>query len=232
MLRYSVITNKNPREIILLRGTGCRWRRCRFCDYHLDYSRNEQENFKINQSVLAQVTGKYHRLEVINSGSFTDLDTATFQELEHICKQTDISILHFECHWRDRAAIAPMRERFSRIGIKTQIKIGVESFDYTFRETVLDKGIDEREPSQIAALFDECCLLMGITGQTVASMRQDIEIALAHFNRVCINLMTPNTAQIQPDKAVCEVFVKDVAPYYMDNPQVDILLNNTDFGVG
>ena len=36
MERYSVITEKNPREIVLLRGAGCAWRRCRFCDYHLD----------------------------------------------------------------------------------------------------------------------------------------------------------------------------------------------------
>lgn len=38
MERYSVITNKNPREIVLLRGSGCKWRRCAFCDYHLDFS--------------------------------------------------------------------------------------------------------------------------------------------------------------------------------------------------
>ena len=34
--RYSIITEKNPREITLLRGNGCKWLKCRFCNYHLD----------------------------------------------------------------------------------------------------------------------------------------------------------------------------------------------------
>ena len=69
MIRYSEITEKNPREIVLLRGRGCRWRRCRFCDYHLDSSKDEEANYELNQEVLSKVTGKYGSLEVINSGS-------------------------------------------------------------------------------------------------------------------------------------------------------------------
>ena len=65
--RYSVIPDKNPREIVLLRGAGCKWRRCRFCDYHLDFSADETANFELNQKVLSQVTGIFHKLEVINS---------------------------------------------------------------------------------------------------------------------------------------------------------------------
>ena len=77
--RYSIISEKNPREIILLRGNGCKWRRCRFCDYHLDYSRNEEENYRLNKMEIEKVTGIYKTLEVINSGSFTDLDENTMQ---------------------------------------------------------------------------------------------------------------------------------------------------------
>ena len=62
MERYSVITEKNPREIVLLRGAGCAWRRCRFCDYHLDCSPDQKANFALNRRVLARVTGEYHRL--------------------------------------------------------------------------------------------------------------------------------------------------------------------------
>ena len=32
-VRYSVIKEKNPREIVMLVGDGCKWRKCRFCDY-------------------------------------------------------------------------------------------------------------------------------------------------------------------------------------------------------
>ena len=77
MIRYAMITEKNPREIVMLRGNGCKWRRCRFCDYHLDYSKDEAANFALNSTQLQKVTGKYHCLEVINSGSFVDLDEQT-----------------------------------------------------------------------------------------------------------------------------------------------------------
>ena len=73
-VRYSVITEKNPREIVMLRGNGCKWRRCRFCDYHLDFSRDTAANFAINEAALSQVRGLYGKLEVINSGSLMDLD--------------------------------------------------------------------------------------------------------------------------------------------------------------
>lgn len=74
MQRYSVISDKNPGEIVLLRGKGCRYKRCAFCDYHEDESQNEQENYLINVKALSQVTGKYKVLEVINSGSFCELE--------------------------------------------------------------------------------------------------------------------------------------------------------------
>lgn len=84
-IRYSVITEKNPREIVMLRGSGCVWKRCRFCDYHLDKSSDEAANFALNREQLLQITGQYHKLEVINSGSFVDLDEQTIALIEEIC---------------------------------------------------------------------------------------------------------------------------------------------------
>lgn len=37
-VRISVIPDKNPREMVMLRGCGCKWKKCRFCDYHMDAS--------------------------------------------------------------------------------------------------------------------------------------------------------------------------------------------------
>ena len=93
-IRYSVITEKNPREIVMLRGTGCRWKRCAFCDYHLDRADDEAENFALNRAVLSRVTGQYHHLEVINSGSFGDLDEATMEEILRVCRARGIDLLH------------------------------------------------------------------------------------------------------------------------------------------
>ena len=230
--RYSVIREKNPREIVLLRGSGCRWRRCRFCDYHTDFSKDSAENYRLNHSVLAQVTGKYHALEVINSGSFTDLDEATISLLKQTCFEKEISRLHFECHWMHRQSIPYCKEDFASLGICVKIKMGVETFHTLFRESYLDKGMGDASAQEIARYADEVCLLQGIPGQTVESMRHDIETGLEYFERVCINIMQKNSRPILPDPAVVSLFMQELYPKYRDNPRVDILLQNTDFGEG
>ena len=78
---------KESREIVLLRGSGCRWRKCRFCDYHLDFSKDTEENYRINREILEKITGKYKSLEVINSGSFAELDPMTLDGIERICRE-------------------------------------------------------------------------------------------------------------------------------------------------
>ena len=78
-IRYSVIEDKNPREIVMLVGDGCKWRKCRFCDYHLDSSKDIEANFQLNKQVLSNVTGKFAELEVINSGSqYVSIITLTY----------------------------------------------------------------------------------------------------------------------------------------------------------
>ena len=231
-IRYSMITEKNPREIVMLRGSGCVWKRCRFCDYHLDKSPDKEANFLLNRTQLLQVTGLYHKLEVINSGSFVDLDEDTISLIEEVCLKKDISEIHFECHWMHLKEIPAFRKRFADKGITLKLKIGVETFDSLFRESYLSKGIDTDSPAEIAQYFDEVCLLQGIPGQTVESMRQDIETGLQFFERVCVNIMVENRMPIKPDPQVIALFQKYLYPDYINNPRVDILMENTDFGVG
>lgn len=231
-IRYSVIEDKNPREIVMLVGNGCKWRKCRFCDYHLDSSLDEKANFTINQEALSHVTGIYHELEVINSGSFVDLDSKTIELIKHICITKDISTIHFECHYMHKDEVHNFKQSFRRIGVECIIKLGLETFDYDLRENVLIKGIDEKNPEEIAKYFDEINLLQGITGQNVESMINDIEIGLKYFKRVCVNIMIENGMPIKPDKKVVDEFMNKVYPVYKDDDRLDILLNNTDFGVG
>ena len=77
MERYSIINEKNSREIVLLRGSGCVYRKCIFCDYYTDRCSDEDENFRLNKAVLEKVTGIFGDLEVINSGSVFELDKKT-----------------------------------------------------------------------------------------------------------------------------------------------------------
>ena len=232
LVRYSVITDKNPREIVLLRGSGCRYKKCRFCDYHLDFSRNEKENFELNKGILSKVTGIYQSLEVINSGSFPELDIETMKEIENVCVRKGITQLRFEVHWMYHKHVKKWKEHFKEKGITLKIKMGVETFDEAFRKDVFDKGMEHVSPEEIASVADEVCLLFGVTGQTLESMTEDIETGLKLFERICINIMVENSTQIHPDNNVIEMFMKQLYPKYIDNPRVDILLHNTDFGVG
>lgn len=230
--RYSVIEEKNPREIVLLRGSGCMWRKCRFCDYHVDFSGSSVDNYALNHRVLEQVTGALGKLEVINSGSFVDLDQDTMREIEKICVEKGIRELNFESHWMHREEIPSLKKRFADKGITVKTKIGVETFDSLFRESYLMKGIDTESPREIAQYFNQVCLLQGLPGQTAESMKKDIETGLEYFERVCVNIMVENTKPVKPDLRVIQVFREQIYPLYADNDRVDILLNNTDFGVG
>ena len=95
-IRYSVIEDKNPREIVMLVGDGCKWRKCRFCDYHLDSSKDIEANFQLNKQVLSNVTGKFGELEVINSGSCFELPKATLAKIKEIIKEKKIEKLERE----------------------------------------------------------------------------------------------------------------------------------------
>ena len=44
--------------------------------------------------------------------------------------------------------------------------------------------------------------------------------------------MTPNQSEVAPDPDVIRVFRERVYPEYIANQRVDILMENTDFGVG
>ena len=63
-------------------------------------------------------------------------------------------------------------------------------------------------------------------------MERDISLGLEFFRRICINIMCKNTTSIVPDKKVISDFMTLLYPKYKDNERIDILINNTDFGVG
>ena len=90
MDRYSEVTNKNQREIVLLKAFPCKWGKCSFCDYILDNSKEEEEINKLNFEVLENITGKYKVLEVINSGSCFEMPKATLLRIKEIIKEKGI----------------------------------------------------------------------------------------------------------------------------------------------
>lgn len=215
---------------MLLRGKGCVYKKCVFCDYHSDCCADEKENFALNKEVLSNVTGEYGDLEVINSGSVFELDKGTLELIKEICLKKKIQVIHFESHYLYKNKIPALRKDFSDFELK--MKLGLESFDYNFRENVLKKGIPETDPEIISEDFNEANFLFGISGQTTASMEKDIETGLRYFERICLNIMCENSTAVFPDKKVISDFVNLIYPKYKDDYRIDILIKNTDFGVG
>ena len=227
MDRYACIEEKFPREFILLQGTGCKWRKCTFCDYHLDTS---EEPYAVNRPVLEQVTGRYGVLDVINSGSAMELDPQTLAHLREVVARCGIHTLWFEAHYCYRHLFERFAAQFAPARVK--FRCGVETFDPALR-TRWQKGIaPEVTPEQIAEHFQGVCLLCGTEGETRERILSDIAIAKAHFEYLSVNLFCNNTTAIRRDEALAAWFIEQCYPRLRDDQQVEVLLNNTDLGVG
>lgn len=230
MLRYGLITEKDPREIVLLRGTGCFYKKCTFCDYHLDACSDDDANVALNRDVLKQVTGEYGNLEVINSGSFHELGEKTLSLIRETVREKGIRVLHFEAHYLVRNKIAALREFFP--GVEVRLRVGLESFNEDLREGYLKKGMPGVTPEEVARYFQEANFMVGLKGQTLEMMKKDVELGLRYFRRITLNVMCDNTTPIKPDQGVIDVFMREIYPKYKDDVRVDILIHNTDFTVG
>lgn len=227
MLRYSLIEEGFKREFLLLQGTGCKWRRCTFCDYHSDFSSTP---FEVNKAVLEKVSGKYGILDIINSGSCFELDSATLSLIREKANEKGIHTIWFETHWMYRNQLDRMRSLFP--GIRLKFRVGVESFNGKLRKT-WDKGIDESvTPKEIASYFDGCCLLVGVKGETREDILRDIELANKYFEYFSVNLFCPNSTSVEVDEDLALFVKSEVRKMLEGNTKAELLIENTDLGVG
>lgn len=227
MERYSLIHTKLPREFVLLQGTGCRWGKCTFCDYHTDSSNRP---FEVNEPVLRQVTGQYGVLDVINSGSAMELDAETIELIKQVVSEKHIHTLWFEAHYMYRHELEAFAQQFAPARVK--FRCGVETFDADLRRR-WRKGIPASVTAeQIAEYFQGVCLLCCTQGEEKEHIVQDISLARQHFEYLSINLFCNNTTPLQRDNQLAEWFIKDIYPTIQHDPHIEILLNNTDLGVG
>ena len=228
MIRYSLITEGNfRREFVLLQGTGCRWKQCTFCDYHEDIS---DAPYEVNRSVLEQVTGKYGVLDIINSGSGLELDPQTIGHIRRIVQGRHIHTLWFEMHYMYRKRLKDFAQQFAPAEVK--FRCGVESFDPALRN-LWKKGIPSSvTPEMIAEHFQGVCLLCCTDGDSKERILSDISIAREHFEYCSINLFCNNGTAVRRDDRLAEWFISEVYPAIKEEPKFEILLNNTDLGVG
>ncbi|MBA5850205.1 hypothetical protein H2684_02605 [Clostridium sp. cel8] len=201
--RYGQVTKRLPREVVLLRGSGCTWKKCVFCDYHLDCDSNAFRNRKLNHEVLQKVTGKYKVLQVINSGSTSEIDAITMIELLKLCRDKNIEQVIMESHVRYEDDIDLFKEQFKPIELK--FIVGAESFDINYRENVLNKGMGNRRACDFQK-FDWVNLLFGMKGQSMDRLEKDVTLALKYFERVTINIFCENTTKVKRDNELVEQF--------------------------
>lgn len=227
--RYSRITESaNPREIVLLKALPCKWGKCSFCDYIHDNSNNEDEIAVVNREVLQQITGKFGVLQVINSGSCVEIPAGSLALLKAVVQQRGIKKLFFEAHWMYRHRLQEISAFF---GVPIVFITGIETFDASFRNNVLNKGIEFSNIEEITQFFQSVCLMVGIKGQTREMIKNDIALLLANFSHGTINLFVNNSTAIKADLELQDWFKKEYA-WLKNEKKVDILFENTDFGVG
>ena len=110
-------------------------------------------------------------------------------------------------------------------------KIGVETFDYNFRNVVLNKNARFKSVEELKEYFDSPCMLVGIMGQTKEMIDNDMDIILNNFNHATINVFVNNTTDIKRDEELVAWFIEKYK-FIDDNTDFEVLYNNTDFGVG
>ena len=160
MERYNKITNKKSAgNRAVKKADPVPGEKCRFCDYIEDNSRDVQEMNALNQEVLSHVTGELGVLEVINSGSCFELPEETLKMIKEIIAEKQIHRLFFESHWMYRKHLQKIAGLY---GNSHYFKIGVETFDKTFREEYLNKHADFDSPEEVRKYFDSPCLMVGI----------------------------------------------------------------------
>lgn len=228
MDRYSKVINKNLREIVLLKALPCIWGKCAFCDYIDDNDDNIAEINKLNKEVLNNITGEFGVLEVINSGSCFEIPRESLEYIKKIVVEKKIKKLFLESHWCYKNRLQEMRDFF---GIEIIFKIGVETFDNSFRNLILNKNANFKTVDEVKESFQSVCLLVGIKGQTKEMIKRDINLVLENFKYATINVFINNTTDVKRDEELVQWFT-DNFKYLEDYQYIEVLYNNTDFGVG
>ena len=227
MERYALIHTVMPRELVLLQGQGCKWKQCTFCDYHTDVS---QDPYVVNSEVLGCVTGVYGVLDIINSGSAMELDEQTIEEIKRVVREKNIHTIWFEAHYMYRHKLAKFAEQFE--GVELRFRCGIESFDSILRERWKKGVAADVTVEDVAKYFQGVCLLCCTEGDSKERIMRDIVLAEQYFDYASVNVFCENTTQVKRDEALVKWFVDELYPQLKQSKKIEILIDNTDLGVG
>ena len=229
LIRYAKYTGHHPREVVLLKGLPCVWSRCTFCDYIDDNTTDQAAIRQVADEELMKVTGEFGRLQVINSGSIQELPLFLRERIRELLKSRGIGEFWTESYWAYRRDYAATRAFFE---VDTHLFLGVETFDDRLRNEVLGKSMHWDSPDDVAAATDSICLMVGFRGQTKDSVRRDIDILRSKFRYGIVNLFSENRLSAGLMDEEIKAWFREEFRWLEGEPNLDVLWNNTDFGVG
>ena len=69
-------------------------------------------------------------------------------------------------------------------------------------------------------------------GQTKEDIISSVDIAERYFDYYSINLFCPNTTDTERDDELAAIFINELVPQFRKSRKAEILIDNTDLGVG
>ena len=152
------------------------------------------------------------------------------REVVEVVAEKGIHTLWFEAHYMYRNRLDAFAAQFAPAKVK--FRCGIESFDAKLRH-VWNKGVPEWvTPEDVAVHFQGVCLLCCTYGDTRERITTDIRTACNLFEYFSVNLFCNNGTSVRRDDELVAWFVKEMYPQLKDNPRIEVLIENTDLGVG
>jgi hypothetical protein len=84
----------------------------------------------------------------------------------------------------------------------------------------------------VAKHFQGVCLLCCTQGDSKERILKDIALAEQYFEYASVNVFCENSTSLKRDNALAKWFVEEVYPNLKESEKIEILINNTDLGVG
>jgi hypothetical protein len=84
----------------------------------------------------------------------------------------------------------------------------------------------------VGKYFQGVCLLCCTQGESKEHIMKDIEIAQTHFEYFSVNVFCNNSTSVKQDKELAQWFAREVYPKIKDEEGIEVLMENTDLGVG
>ena len=159
-----------------------------------------------------------------------ELDEETISLIREVVREKHIHTLWFEAHYMYRKKLADFAQQFAPATVK--FRCGVETFSPTLRGH-WKKGIPTDVTAEdVAKYFQGVCLLCCTEGESREHILTDIDLARQHFEYFSVNVFCNNSTSVRQDKALAQWFASEVYPQIKEDPKIEVLMENTDLGVG